>query len=130
MPPLTIGINHVTVSTADLDRMVTFYDTVFEAAKVFEGPAADGYPRMAIVELGSTRYVKVVEDGGAPSVPGTERFGVAVDSRAELRTLRERMLAAGAEPGEIVRLPTQWVMTVRDPDGALVQVCAHAQPGD
>ncbi len=102
--PVTVGINHVTTTTTDVDRMVRFYSEMFDAEKVFEGPAVDGYPRMAIVGLGAERYVKVVEDaadqaGPAAPVPDrgvvTERFGLAVDSLATLRELRDRMLGAG-----------------------------------
>ncbi|XVV17493.1 VOC family protein [Actinoplanes sp. CA-131856] len=136
--PLTVGINHVTAVTADLDRLVRFYSDMFDAEMVFEGQAANGYPRMAIVELGGTRYVKIVEDRSGVSADGalapvgrsrTERFGLAVGSLDELRELRERMIDAGAQVGEIVRLPTQWIMEVVDPDGTLLQVCAHARPG-
>jgi catechol 2,3-dioxygenase-like lactoylglutathione lyase family enzyme len=136
--PLTIGINHVTAVTADLDRLVRFYSDMFDAEKVFEGQAANGHPRMAIVELGGTRYVKIVESRSGASAagafasvtrPATERFGLAVESHDELRDLRDRMIKAGAQVGEIERLPTQWIMKVIDPDGALLQVCAHARPG-
>ena len=137
--PLTIGINHVTAVTADLDRLVRFYSDMFDAEKVFEGQAANGHPRMAIVELGGTRYVKIVEhrSGAAgeealASVerPTTERFGLAVESHQELRDLRDRMIKAGAQVEEIERLPTQWIMQVLDPDGTPFQVCAHARPDD
>jgi catechol 2,3-dioxygenase-like lactoylglutathione lyase family enzyme len=131
--PLTIGINHVTAVTADVDRLVRFYSEMFDATKVFEGQAAHGHPRMAIVELGGTRYVKIVENrSGAPATDAlgstTERFGLAVESHDELRALRDRMVRAGARIGEIERLPTQWIMRVVDPDGAVLQVCAHARP--
>jgi catechol 2,3-dioxygenase-like lactoylglutathione lyase family enzyme len=44
--PLTVGINHVTSCTADLDRLVAFYSQMFGARKVFEGAALtpDGTP--------------------------------------------------------------------------------------
>jgi catechol 2,3-dioxygenase-like lactoylglutathione lyase family enzyme len=137
--PVTVGINHVTTTTTDLDRMVRFYSEMFGAEKVFEGAAADGYPRMAIVELGADRYVKVVEvqahrAGSAVRASNThavtERFGLAVGSLSALRDLRERMVGAGAEIGEVERLPTQWVLAFTDPDGTPLQVCAHARPGD
>lgn len=63
------------------------------------------------------------------SIP-TERFGLAVSSHSALRELRERMMGAGAEVGEIERLPTQWVLHFTDPDGTPLQVCAHARSGD
>ena len=40
------------------------------------------------------------------------------------------MITAGVDVGEIERIPTQWVLHFTDPDGTLLQVCAHAQPGD
>ncbi|GAA1311843.1 VOC family protein [Pseudonocardia xinjiangensis] len=137
--PLSVGINHVTSSTADLDRLVTFYSQMFGARKVFESAKTDTHGRMAIVELGGTRYVKIVEDeagttASAPRTPSahavTERFGLAVDSYSALRDLRERMVRAGADADEIERLPAQWVLRFTDPDGTPLQVCAHAQPGD
>ena len=134
--PLTIGINHVTAVTADLDRLVRFYSDMFDAEKVFEGQAANGHPRMAIVELGGTRYVKIVENrSGVPAAeahahPATERFGLAVESHQELRDLRDRMIRAGAQVGEIERLPTQWIIQAVDPDGTPLQVCAHVRPQD
>lgn len=114
--PLTVGINHVTTTTTDLDRMVRFYVEMFGAEKVFEAAGTDDSARMAIVELGGSRYLKVIEDladstGSAIRMPtahtATERFGLAVGSHSALRDLRERMVGAGAEVGEIERLPTQ-----------------------
>jgi catechol 2,3-dioxygenase-like lactoylglutathione lyase family enzyme len=132
--PLTVGINHVTTSTADLDRLVRFYFETFGAEKVFERAPTDDHARMAIVDLGGSRYLKLVEDKTASRPPtavaATEQFGLAVISHSALRDLRERMLGAGAEVGEIERLPTQWVLHFTDPDGTPLQVCAHAVPGD
>lgn len=136
---LTVGINHVTTTTADLDRLVRFYFEMFGAEKVFEGAETGDYARMAIVDLGGSRYLKVVEDsagstGSAARMPtahaATERFGLAVGSHSALRDLRERMMGAGAEVGEIERLPTQRVLHFIDPDGTPLQVCAHARPDD
>lgn len=137
--PLTVGINHVTTSTADLDRLVRFYLEMFGAEKVFEGAQTDDHARMAIVELGGSRYLKIVEDqpgsaGAASRIPiapdATERFGLAVASHAALRDVRDQMIGAGADVREIERLPTQWVLRFTDPDGTPLQVCAHARPGD
>lgn len=137
---MTIGINHVTTTTVDLDRLVRFYAEMFGTEKVFEGAETDDHARMAIVDLGGTRYLKVIEDfaghtGSATRMPttppaATERFGLAVGSHSALRDLRDRMMSAGADVGKIERLPTQWVLHFTDPDGTPLQVCAHARPGD
>jgi hypothetical protein len=59
-----------------------------------------------------------------------DHFGFAVDSRATLDGLRERMVAAGAEIGEIQRLGDEWPLFFHDPDGMELEVCAHAAPND
>jgi catechol 2,3-dioxygenase-like lactoylglutathione lyase family enzyme len=59
-----------------------------------------------------------------------DHFGLAVDSRATLDGLRERMVAAGAEIGEIQRLGGEWPLFFRDPDGMELEVCARADPTD
>jgi predicted enzyme related to lactoylglutathione lyase len=133
--PLTVGINHVTTTTTDLDRLAKFYAEAFGAEKVFERAETDDQPRMAIIYLGGSRYVKVVEDVAAHLArparrTSVEQFGLAVDSLSDLRQLRERMITAGADVGEIERIPTQWVLHFTDPDGTPLQVCAHARPGD
>jgi len=133
---LTVGINHVTTVTADLDRLVRFYVEAFGAEKTFERAETDHHAQMAIVDLGGSGHLKVVEDptGSTTRTPAahgaSEPFGLAVVTYSALRDLRERMMAAGAEAGEIQRLPTQWVLQLTDPDGTPLQVCAHSRPGD
>lgn len=132
--PITVGINHVTIVTIDLDAMVGFYREIFGAEVVFERPATKIEQRMAIVELGADRYLKVVEvstgDSGLPAPTTTERFGLAIESLSTLRSLRERLVRAGAAVGEIQRLPTQWVLPFADPDGGSLQACAYIRERD
>ncbi|WP_066906126.1 VOC family protein [Millisia brevis] len=125
----TIGINHVTVATRSVDAMVDFYVGMFGGTAVFDSSGRTGHPRMVIVEIGSGRYVKIVDDRArtAEPSPGVERFGLAVDSEVALRDLRDHLTALGATVGDIQRLPTQWVLTITDPDGGLIQACAHAR---
>ena len=74
--PLTVGINHVTTTTTDLDRLAKFYAEAFGAEKVFERAETDDHPRMAIIYLGGSRYVKVVEDVAARSARPAARTSV------------------------------------------------------
>jgi hypothetical protein len=53
-----------------------------------------------------------------------------VTTDLDLDGLRERMVAAGAEIGEIQRLGNEWSLFFRDPDGMELEVCAHAAPDD
>lgn len=132
----TSGINHVVVVTENLDGMVSFYRDAFDATSVFDAKKTPDYPRFAIVEIGgSGQYIKVIESttktNSQPAhsrvIPsGVERFALAVDTLEKLRLCRHRILKAGFESSEIERLPTQWVLSVRDPDGFVVQVSAFA----
>lgn len=133
--PVTHGFNHVATCTPDLDRLIRFYGEAFDGKVTFEMAATDDHPRMAIIDLGGGAALNVFEVSEG-SIIGERRrmggrgpidhFGLAVDSHATLEALRERMVAAGAEIGEIQRLGGEWSLFFRDPDGMELEVCAHA----
>jgi catechol 2,3-dioxygenase-like lactoylglutathione lyase family enzyme len=137
--PVTIGFNHVATVTADLDRLIRFYVDAFGGQVTSETAATDDHPRMAIIDLGGGTALNAFEVP-EESIVGDRRtmggrgpidhFGLAVDSRATLEGLRERMVAAGAEIGEIQRLGADWSLFFRDPDGMELEVCAHASADD
>jgi catechol 2,3-dioxygenase-like lactoylglutathione lyase family enzyme len=137
--PATLGFNHVATLTADLDRLIRFYVEAFGGELTFEMAAAGDHPRMAVIDLGGGAALNVFEVD-KDSIIGERRtmggrgaidhFGLAVDSHATLKGLRERMVAAGAEIGEIQRLGGEWSLFFRDPDGMELEVCAHAGPDD
>lgn len=137
--PITTGFNHVAIVTPDLDRLVDFYAEAFEGQKVFEIAAEEGHPRMAIVALGAGAALNIFEASaesiiGARRSPGArgaiDHYALAVDSLATLASMRTRLVAAGAEIGEIQRLGDEWSLFFRDPDGMELEVCAASQPGD
>jgi catechol 2,3-dioxygenase-like lactoylglutathione lyase family enzyme len=132
---LTSGINHIATITANLDRTKQFYADAFEAATVWEMAAEPDHPRMAIIDLGGSMLNvfeappdEIVGDrrkqGGRGPI---DHFGIGVDSLATLEMLRDRLVAAGAEIGEIQRLGPEWSLFFRDPDGMELEVCAHAE---
>jgi catechol 2,3-dioxygenase-like lactoylglutathione lyase family enzyme len=137
--PVTQGFNHIATMTADLDRLIKFYADAFGGEVTFEITKTDDHPRMANIELGGGAGLNVFEVP-KESIIGERRtmggrgpidhFGIAVDSRATLEGLRERMVAAGAEIGEIQRLGNIWSLFFRDPDGMELEVCAYASPED
>src|SRR4051812_40445720 len=109
---VTTGINHVATITPDLDRAKRFYADAFDAPCVWEMAAQPGHPRMAIIDLGGA-MLNVFEApgdemGGDRRKQGgrgpIDHFAIAVDSLATLESLRQRLVAAGAEIGEIQRL--------------------------
>jgi catechol 2,3-dioxygenase-like lactoylglutathione lyase family enzyme len=132
---VTSGINHIATVTANLDRTKQFYADAFDAATVFEMAAEPDHPRMAIIDLGGA-MLNVFEVVSEDEIVGDRRrqggrgpidhFGIGVPSLEVLEGLRGRLVAAGAEIGEIQRLGPEWSLFFRDPDGMELEVCAHA----
>jgi catechol 2,3-dioxygenase-like lactoylglutathione lyase family enzyme len=122
--------------TADLDRVKDFYTRAFEADIVFEMQATDDHPRMAVIDLGGGSALNVFEVPSG-SIIGDRRtqggrgpidhYAVAVDSRDTLEKMRDRLVEAGAEIGEIQRLGDVWSLFFRDPDGMELEVCAKVE---
>ena len=133
--PLSTGFNHVATVTADLDRMVHFYQAVFDALVTFEMPARDDHPRMVILDLGGGSALNVTEQPAATIVgdrtkPGArgpiDHYGIAVASRAALDQIRERLASANVDIGTIHQLGDTWSLFFRDPDGMELEVCTPA----
>jgi catechol 2,3-dioxygenase-like lactoylglutathione lyase family enzyme len=128
MPDL-FGINHLTLSTTDLDRLVTYYTKLLGAALAFERAATPSDPRIAVIDVGGDDHLMIVETATAPTTDldplGQAGWGLRVGTYAQLREVREQILDAGWPVGQIETLPTQWTMTARDPDGRPVDVRAH-----
>jgi catechol 2,3-dioxygenase-like lactoylglutathione lyase family enzyme len=135
--PVTSGFNHVATLTSDIDRTVQFYRDAFEAVVVFEMDAKEDHPRMSILDLGGGAALNVFEVA-AGDIIGERRkqghrgaidhYALAVDSKTVLEQVKERLVAAGAEIGEIQRLGDEWSLFFRDPDGMELEVCAKALP--
>ena len=133
--PITNGFNHVATLTTDLDRTVRFYQEAFDGVVTFEMAATPDHPRMTIVYLGAGAALNIFE-AGADEIVGDRRlqggrgaidhFALMVESKDVLEQLRDRMVAAGAEIGEIQQLGSEWSLFFRDPDGMELEVCAAA----
>ena len=133
--PITTGLNHVATITADLDRLVRFYQDVFGAEITFEMQQTDDHPRMIILDLGGGAALNAFEVP-AESIIGDRRrqggrgpidhYALAVDSRSTLEGVRDRLVDAGADIGEIQRLGSELSLFFRDPDGMELEVCCHA----
>lgn len=133
--PITAGFNHVATLTADMDRLVGFYRSVFGADVLFEMEAREDHPQMAILDLGGSAALNVFgvsEDeiigdrrrqGGRGAI---DHFALAVDTLPTLEQVRDRLVEAGADIGEIQRLGSEWSLFFRDPDGMELEVCCHA----
>jgi len=135
--PISTGFNHVATVTADLDRLTAFYTNVFDADVTFEMDATPDHPRMAIYDLGGGSALNVFEVD-ADEIVGDRRkmngrgpidhFGIAVDSLATLEKVKDRLVEAGADIGEIHQLGDIWSLFFRDVDGMELEVCAPPDP--
>src|SRR5689334_19776137 len=112
--PITSGFNHVATLTTDMDLTVGFYETVFGGVVTFTMEQTDEHPYMKIVDLGAGASLNIFEvpadaligdrkrQGGRGAI---DHFALAVDSRATLEAVAERLRASNAqEVGEIQQL--------------------------
>ena len=132
--PVTSGFNHVATLTPDMDRIVGFYKAVFGAEVTFEMQAKPDHPHMIILDLGGGAALNIFEVDNDTIIGNRTRQGergpidhyaLAVDSRATLEAVRDRLVQAGADIGEIQRLGGEWSLFFRDPDGMELEVCCH-----
>lgn len=133
--PLSTGFNHVATLSTDLDRLAAFYKDAFDAEVVFSMEQEGDHPRMFIIDLGGGAALNAFEVPEEAIIGERRRIGargaidhfaIAVDSLATLETLKERLVAAGGEIGEIQRLGSEWSLFFRDIDGMELEVCCKA----
>ena len=132
--PATTGFNHIATVTANLERIVAFYEQAFGAVKTFEMAAKPDHPRMAILDLGGGAALNVVEVASEDEIVGDrhrqggrgpiDHYGIAVDSLATLEAVRDRLREMGTDIGEIHQLGDIWSLFFRHPDGMELEVCS------
>lgn len=122
--PLTSGVNHVALVTNDLDRLVEFYTSVFEAtlfADLTEGPV-----RHALIDLGGGMALHPFEFTGRPSdAPYGEMFrrghldhvSLNVPDEETFDVLRRRLVEREASDGIMTDFGAVRTVAFRDPDG-------------
>jgi catechol 2,3-dioxygenase-like lactoylglutathione lyase family enzyme len=118
------GLHHVGVLTTDLDRLLAWYRTLFDAEPVF-GDVDDGV-RSALIDVGGGGFLHAFEvpDGRIP-LAGRPRYqrgpldhlALAAPTREIFLTLRRRAVEAGASDGRVRDFGVAWGLKFRDPDG-------------
>jgi catechol 2,3-dioxygenase-like lactoylglutathione lyase family enzyme len=133
--PITTGFNHVATLTTDLDSHAEFYGRVFGAEVTFRMDATPDHPRMFILDMGGgtalnvfeTTQDEIIGERRSPGQRGAiDHFGIAVESLDALEDVKQRLIDAGAEIGEIQQLGDIWSLFFRDLDGMELEVCAPA----
>lgn len=129
---LVNGVHHVAFLTADLDRLIAFYERVFDARVTFD--REDGGRRHAFIEVGEHTVLHPFEVQAA-DVPGRQAMfergrldHVALDAASEeaFREIRRRLIAEGAhatEGGLVTDMGGSVLsFSFHDPDGAWGEV--------
>jgi catechol 2,3-dioxygenase-like lactoylglutathione lyase family enzyme len=137
------GFNHVAILTKDSARLHAFYEEVFDAVVLRDGPEVpDGAPvRLSIVNVGPYSELNVFEiDGNDEADRQTPMFGrgridhlaLQAGSIDAFETIRERLMARGAADAFVTDFGPILSLFFRDPDGLECEVCVQnpdAKPG-
>ena len=124
MTRLLCGFHHVGILTTDLDRLLAFYRTVFDAGSVVD--LIDGEVRSVLIDVGRGGFLHAFEvpEGQIPLAgkPKYQRghldhIALTAPSREIFRALRHRAMKVGATDGHVRDHGAAWVLKFRDPDG-------------
>jgi len=134
------GVNHVAILTNDTDRLLRFYVSVFDATVGRDGEAGPGR-RLSFVDIGPSTQLNVFEvagnDEAARQTPmfgrgRIDHLGLQAASFEAFRTIRDRLIAAGAADGFVTDFGPMLSVFFRDPDGLEGEVLVanpNAEPG-
>ena len=124
------GIHHLTFLTEDIDRLVRFYERVFEVRKTLD--MTEEGVRHVFLEVGPATVLhpfQVLEGPAMPPAPGTmfqrgrlDHFAFLAPSEEAFVELRRRLESEAAADGTVRDMKTMWIMGFHDPDGFYVEV--------
>jgi catechol 2,3-dioxygenase-like lactoylglutathione lyase family enzyme len=127
--PLVDGAHHITFLTENMDRLVAFYERVFEAEKTLD-MTEEGL-RHGFLKVGPNTVLHPFQmlEGPGPPPPGQmfsrgrlDHFELLAPTEDAFRELRRRIVAEGAADGEVRDMRRLWIMGYFDPDGAAHEV--------
>jgi catechol 2,3-dioxygenase-like lactoylglutathione lyase family enzyme len=138
------GVNHVAVLTADTDRLVRFYEEVFDATSDVGGAGAaggDGSVRLTFIHVGPHSELNVFEiegnDEAARQTPmfgrgRLDHMGLQAASLEAFEEIRSRLIERGAADEFVTDFGPVLSLFFTDPDGLEGEVCVtnpDAVPG-
>jgi catechol 2,3-dioxygenase-like lactoylglutathione lyase family enzyme len=140
---LTNGFNHAAILTNNSDRLHAFYEEVFDAEVLRDGPETptDASLRLSIVHVGPHSELNVFEiDGNTEAERQTPMFArgridhlaFQAESLPAFETIRGRLIARGAADTFVTDFGPVLSVFFRDPDGLECEVCVtnpDARPG-
>jgi catechol 2,3-dioxygenase-like lactoylglutathione lyase family enzyme len=116
------NIHHLTFITADMDRLIAFYERVFEARVILD-LEEDGL-RHTFIEVGPHNILHPFQIPGVDP-PGEQpmfqrgrldHFALNAASEEAFRELRRRLVAEGASDGVVTDMGSLLIFTFADPD--------------
>jgi catechol 2,3-dioxygenase-like lactoylglutathione lyase family enzyme len=130
---LVNGVHHLAFLTADIDRLITFYERVFDARVTFDRAEEDSSVRHAFIDIGSSAVLHPFEIPGA-EIPGRQpifergrfdHFALTAASEEAFREIRRRVIAEGmhaTEGGLVTDMGSMLSFTFHDPDDMWCEV--------
>jgi catechol 2,3-dioxygenase-like lactoylglutathione lyase family enzyme len=126
---LVSGAHHITFLTEDMDRLIAFYERVFDAEKTLD-MTEEGL-RHVFLKVGPTTVLHPFQmlEGRPPPAPSPmfsrgrlDHFALLAPSKEAFRELRRRIESEGAADGDVRDMRSHWIMGYFDPDGAAHEV--------
>jgi catechol 2,3-dioxygenase-like lactoylglutathione lyase family enzyme len=123
------GIHHLATLTSDMDRLIAFYEDVFDASLLLD-MEEEGL-RHAFIELGPNTILHPFEITGVDVPQGEvpmfargrlDHLAVNAASEAAFRELRQRVVAASAGDGTVTDMGSLLSLSFTDPDGGQHEV--------
>ena len=132
---LTSGFNHVAILTNDTERLQAFYQDVFGAEVLRDGPepgTSKGDVRMSVIHVGPNAELNVFQIvGNSEADRQTPMFArgridhlaLQADSIESFDKIRDRLIARGAADDFVTDFGQILSVFFRDPDGLECEVC-------
>jgi lactoylglutathione lyase len=121
-----VRFGHVALRTADVERIVRWYDEAFGAKKVFHAPRDGERQELMFLEFARGQYIEIFTNGKARSEPladavGYQHFCLVVDDIEE--TLKH-VAAMGVHPQRPPREGRSHyrIAFISDPDGNVIEL--------
>ena len=129
--PISTGFNRVATLSTDLDRHAEWWGRVFGAVVTFKMDKQADHPRMFILDVGGGAALNVFEVSEDEIIGERRRQAgradrppaIAVESLQTLEAVKQRLIDAGADIGDIQQLGSEWSLFFRDIDGMEFESC-------
>jgi catechol 2,3-dioxygenase-like lactoylglutathione lyase family enzyme len=132
---LLSGLHHLTFITADMDRLIGFYERVFEAPVLLD--IEEEGLRHAFIQVGPNTVLHPFQIPGVEPPPEPlpmfsrgrlDHFALNAASEGAFRELWRRIVAESASDDEVIDMGSLLNFTFTDPDGASHEV-VWVKPG-